>query len=294
MDKGYKGRNNFPFVFLAPAIITLLITSIFPFLYTIYLSITDFYLLFPDQAEFIGLQNYWDFIKDPNFWRALFNTFCFSGGSVCIEIILGLVFMLLLCRRELPGRNVFRTLIILPMVATPIAVTYMWKIMFSPSLGILNYFLAPFHLKPLWIADPALAMISLILVDVWQWTPFVVLIMVSGFMSLPMEPYEAAIVDGANWWQIFWKITLPLLRPIFFIVLILRLIDSLKTFDIIYALTGGGPMQVTETLNIFIYQNAFRFLHIGYAAAASIGFLFITIYICMFLIKKSNIEVIDS
>jgi len=180
------------------------------------------------------------------------------------------------------------------MIMTPIAVGNMWKLMYSPTLGIINYFLSFLGIRGLeWVADPKWALFSLIIVDAWQWTPFLSLVFLAGLISLPREPFEAALVDGASSLKTLRFIIIPLLKPIFIVGLLFRLIDSLRTFDIIYSLTGGGPVRSTETFNIFIYLRAFRDLQIGYSSALTLILLFLIITVCTLIVRWSRIEILE-
>jgi multiple sugar transport system permease protein len=173
-------------------------------------------------------------VKDGDFWHSVIVTLRFSLAAVSLELILGLMLALLLNRKNTASRHVYRTRMMLPIIMTPIAVAYMWRVVYAPSTGILNYLLSLLGISgPAWVADINWALPSLIIVDVWPWTPFLALILLSGLMSLPQEPFEAAKVDGASAWQSFWFITLPLLRPIILVAVLIRLIDSFKLFDIV-------------------------------------------------------------
>jgi multiple sugar transport system permease protein len=175
---------------------------------------------------------------------------------------------------------------LLPMVSTPVAVALIWVVMFNPSLGILNYFLTCIGLKPLlWLGHPSTALSSLILMDTWKWTPFMVLILHSGLQSLPITPFEAARIDGASRWQTFRYVTLPLLRPSIAVSLIFRTMDSLKTFDTIYVMTEGGPNNATEILNIYTFQTGFKYFHIGYASALAVILVLFVFAVNLLLIK---------
>jgi multiple sugar transport system permease protein len=188
--------------------------------------------------------------------------------------------------REFHGRGLVRTVMLLPMVSTPVAVALIWVIMFNPSLGILNYFLACIGLKPLlWLGHPRTALPSLILMDTWKWTPFMVLILHSGLQSLPITPFEAARIDGASRWQTLRYVTLPLLRPSIAVSLIFRTMDSLKTFDTIYVMTEGGPNNATEILNIYTFQTGFKYFHIGYASALAVILVLFVFAVNLLLIK---------
>lgn len=277
--------------FLLPALVVLFVVTIYPFIRLLLLSFQDFNMVRPAMRHFIALNNFARMIKDNEFLTALLNTIYFSGVSIAIELGLALLLSGLLMREAKLG-HVVSTLLILPMMITPVATAYMWRIIYNPEMGIINYFISLFGIKPLlWLASPATAMPSMILVDVWMWTPFLTLILYSGLMSLPSEPFEAALVDGASAWQMFSRITFPLLGPVLITGVLLRTIDSLKTFDIIYTLTGGGPIQATETLNLFIYRIAFRFLQLGYSSAVAVVMIVLIVFICDRMIKYGSIEI---
>ena len=284
-------KRRFIVTSLAPALISLILITVVPFIINIINSFRDYYLVNPKGPTFIGLENFKQILfNDASFWHSLWVTLLFTAGCILIEFWLGLGIASLLSSGG-PFRNVVRSILILPMAATPVAVSFTWKIMYSPSLGIINYFLELLHIPgSSWVGDPKTALLSVILVDAWQWTPFMMLIMLAGFMSLPSEPFEAATVDGAKDWQIFRYITLPLLKPVAFTALLFRIIDALKTFDIIFVLTRGGPGNATETLNLYTYLKGFSYLRIGEASALAIIFLIIIIVISQLFLKYTYLE----
>mgnify|MGYP003866776351 CR=1 FL=1 len=176
------------------------------------------------------------------------------------------------------------------MAITPIAATFTFRLMFNPSLGVLNYFMKVLGFEPqAWLASPSTALISLIIVDTWQWTPFILLICLGGLASLPNEPFEAAKVDGANSFQIFHRITVPMLYPFISLALLFRSIDAFKTFDIIYVLTSGGPGILTRTLNLYAYKQGIEFLSMGYAGSIAIVMLIITIVVAQLFLRKNQL-----
>ena len=184
----------------------------------------------------------------------------------------------------------FNSIYLLPLAITPIAATFTFRLMFNPSLGVLNYFLKVLGLPPqAWLASPSTALISLIVVDTWQWTPFILLICLGGLASLPNEPFEAAKVDGANSWQVFSKITVPMLYPFISLALLFRSIDAFKTFDIIYVLTSGGPGVLTRTLNLYAFKHGIEFLSMGYAGSIAIVMLIITIVVAQIFLRKNKL-----
>jgi multiple sugar transport system permease protein len=260
-------ERHISWFFVLPAVAFLLTVVAFPLAYTAALSLTRWSGAAAPPA-WIGLANYRDaFLGDPGFRNALFVTAYFTGASVLIEVVLG-VGLAQLLNREFVGKGVVRTLLMLPVAGTPVALALVWRHMYNPSAGVFTWLA---HLLGLpqqrWLADAATVLPSLILFDVWQWTPLVMLITLAGLVSLPSDCYEAAQIDGAGPWQVFWRITLPLARPTIVAAAMLRFIDSLKTFDQIYVTTQGGPGIASQTLNLFVFDQAFQYLHIGYASA---------------------------
>lgn len=286
-----QNKRIFPYILLLPALVLLVILIMFPFIYNVWQSMHNYNLVYPQDKEFLGFKNFIKiFTSDETFWHALKMTIYFVGVSLFIELILGLGIALLI-NEEFKGQSLVRLILMLPLAATPVAVSYMWRIMYNPTQGIINYFLRLLQL-PSWsgIFDYNTAMPSIIIIDIWQWTPFLSLIFLAGLMSLPQEPIEASRVDGATSNQTFWYVILPLLKPVIAIGVLLRTIDLFKTFDIIYSLTGGGPGRATETLNIHIYLSAFRSLEIGYATAMTLIALAIVTILCTVFIRFARIE----
>jgi len=224
----------------------------------------------------IGAGNYADvFSGDPGFRNALFVMAYFTVASVLIEVTLG-VGLAQLLNREFVGKGIARTLLILPIAGTPVALALVWRHMYNPSNGVFTWFAEILHLPPQrWLADVTTVIPSLILFDVWQWTPLIMLITLAGLVSLPADLYEAAQIDGASPWQAFWRITLPLVRPTIVAAAMLRFMDSVKTFDQIYVTTQGGPGIASQTLNLYVFDQAFQYLHFGYASALLVVLFFV-------------------
>lgn len=257
---------------------------VFPFGYTAYLSLYEWFAAGPPPS-FIGLDNYLELWADPRFTNALLNTIVYTVLAVGVEVVLGIAFALMLHRRFI-GRGIARTVFLLPMVATPVAIALVWLLMFDPASGVLNYLLSLIGLPPsVWVNDANLAIPALVLVDVWQWTPLVMLIVLGGLTALPPEPFEAAAIDGASAWQTLIYLTLPLLRPYVVIAALFRGIDALKTFDTIFVITRGGPAFASETLNLYIYSSAFEYLHMGYSSAMLVVFFVIVLGMSLVLIR---------
>ena len=282
---GFIDRNIY-IIFNLPTIIVLLALITYPVVYVLYYSFHEYFLMDMDKAPtFVGLGNYLKIWSDDRFINAIGHTFYFSIGSVALQFVLGLGIALLF-NKEFKGKTVYRSLFIMPMIAMPAAMSLVWIFMFNPMFGVINYLLMLVGLPPSeWIFAQSTAMPSLILVDVWNWTPFMTLLLLAGLQSLPDEPFEAARIDGASRWQVLVQITLPLLKPHIIVALVLRSIFALKTFDKILVLTEGGPDFATETMNVRIYMEGFQYYHIGYASALGVFFFAVVLFVNVFLIK---------
>lgn len=267
-------EKAFPYLLIAPAIAVLLALSIYPLLYIIKISFQT------GSGESIkwSLSNFTRLFSDSFFRDALLHTLIYAIVALTFEFLIGLG-LALLVDRPLRGRNIFRAVLLIPMMLPPVVVGVVWRLMFNPNFGAINGTLKSMGANTdalTWTASPALALASVIAVDVWQWTPFMFLILLAGLQAIPQEPYEAAMVDGANWRQTFFHVTLPLLKPAILIALLLRTMDLLRVFDQIFILTEGGPGFATETVSLYIYRAAFRFFDFGYAAAMSFVLLALT------------------
>lgn len=268
-------------IFPLPAVLAILLLIVLPLGANIVLSLHRWFI--GGSPAFIGIGNFREVLQDWRFWNGVRNTFYFTGAALPLQLLLGLGIAVLF-NREFPGKGIARTIILLPMVATPVAIALIWALMFNPSLGVLNYFLESLGLpRSLWVAQANLAIPSLVLVDVWQWSPMIALILLAALQGVPVEHYDAAKIDGANSWQAFWRITLPAIRPAIAVALILRAIDALKTFDIIYVITEGGPGTASETLNVYAFKAGFSFFRAGYAATLLIFLTFVVLGVAIVL-----------
>jgi len=267
-------------VFTTPAVAFILLTMAFPVVFTIYLSLTHWVGGLTRAPEFVGLENFIRLLTDdPRFWGATFRTLALTAGAVAAQTVIGVAIAVLL-HRHFVLSGLIRSVILLPMIATPVAVALVWRLMFHPQLGVLNDILTRMGLPPSdWLADPQLALFLVGLVDTWEWAPLIALITLAGLTALPEDPFEAAQLDGANGWQRFWHVTLPMVRPIVVVAVVFRLIEALKTFDLILVMTNGGPGFETETLNIYVYNIAFQYQQLGYAAALLIVFFLLVLLI---------------
>lgn len=284
--------KNLKYIFTLPTIAFVLAMIVFPLLYTFRLSFFETSLSSNGVMTWMGFGNYTSLFSDSRFISAVGRTFLFTVSALFFEVILGVSIAIFLSR-DFYGKNIVKTMFLLPMVATPVAIGLVWTLIYEPTIGIANVVLGKFGLPPqVWLGSPNTALMSLVLVDVWQWTPMIMLITLAGISALPGEPYESAYVDGATKWQTFWKVTLPLLTPTILVAILLRLIDVLKTFDIIYSTTQGGPGFASETLNILAYRQAFENFQFGQSSATLVVFFVIVLSIAVLFIRiKSRVEV---
>jgi multiple sugar transport system permease protein len=266
-------------------VVTALLT--FPFLYTLYMSLHR-YRIGLGTPTFVGVSNFLTIIfADPRFWNSLRVTAEFTAIAVACELVGGL-FLALLLNREYFFKGLIRTILVFSMASTPVAVALVWTLMFNPTLGVLNHLRGLLGLAPaLWTSDPGSVILSLALVDIWQWTPFMFLVIQAALQTLPEEPFEAALIDGASSTQQFFYITLPLIRPSMIVALMFRMIDCLKTFDIIYVITGGGPGIASENLNIYTFKQAFVFFDLGYGSAL-LTLLFLVVLTMALLLMQAR------
>lgn len=274
-----------PWLIALPALLVL-IGILYPFLTAIYYSLTAYTLNRPGSVDvMVGMRNYWRMITDADFFYSTFITLAYAVVSTGIELTLGLIVAMLL-NRESRLAKIFTPTLIFPMMIAPVIGTLIWKMMMQPSVGILNPILNAVGLPSLqWAAVPETALFSVVLVDVWMFTPFAALILVAGLRSFPNAPFEAARVDGASFWFTFRNLTLPMLTPYLIIVLVFRLMDSLKMFDLIFAMTEGGPGNTLMTYQLTAYRTSIQFQRLAQGLPYAI-LLYIIIYITsMYLIR---------
>jgi multiple sugar transport system permease protein len=283
---GRWAHRHAQWLFPAPAVLLVAVIIVYPILYTGWMSLQEWAVSSLTAPRFIGLANYHKIaLADARFQEAVGRTIYFTLVAVGAETLLGLA-MALLFNRQFWGRGLLRTLAILPMVATPTAIALVFVMMYHPSLGVANYLLSVVGLSPWrWTYSSQTALYALALVDVWQWTPLIMLIALAGLASLPREPYEAAHIDGASTLRTFWHITLPLLRPALVVAVLFRAIDALKTFDIIFVMTQGGPANASETINILLFNQAFSYFNMGYASSMAVALFALVMGASLILIK---------
>lgn len=273
-----------PYVLVAPALSSLLVFFIYPIFYMSYLSLTDWDFLSPTKP-FIGLGNFVDLFRDALFWQVLYNSLIYTVLSVGLNVGLAVLIALWLNR---PGfwKGILQGVVFSPHIISMVSVALLWMWMMDPQYGLINSFLSGIGLPKLaWLKSPHTALLSLVLVSVWKSVGFYALIVLAGLQSIPKEVYEAANLDNAPGWRAFTKITVPMLSPTLFFLTVIGLINSFQVFDTISVMTGGGPINSTNTLVYFIYQNGFVFFKIGYASAAGVLMMAIVAALTFFHFK---------
>lgn len=281
---GDWANKNVKWVFVMPALVLTVGMIALPAVYSLVFAMTDAQGSLQREFSFVGFANYIAALTElDRFWPAVWRTMIFTVGAVLVQLVLGMGIALLM-RRPFRGQGLARIVILLPLVATPVAVAMMWLLIFEPTIGFANEFLSWFGLPGQgWISDPQQALGTLMFIDVWQWTPMVALILLAGLSSLPDEPEEAAMMDGAGAWRRFVHVTLPMLRSAIITAILLRSIDALKTFDLLYATKGrgGGSLHEAETLNILAYSLSFEYNEYGLASAVLVIFFLIIVAACI-------------
>ncbi len=279
-----------PWFMALPTAIILLMIGIMPLIYSLALTFHEWTLGKPGGPVFIWFRNYKTVVGDKRFWFSLRMSFIFTGMAVGAEFIIGMA-LALIFNRQFKGGNIFSTLFLIPMMLPPIVAGLIWRFMYNPQVGIINYLLRLLHIKgPIWLGNPNVAMPAVVLVDIWQWAPFMFLLLFTGMASLPTEVYEAAKVDGASGLQRFFFVTLPLLKPIILVAVVIRVIDTLRIFDTIFVLTRGGPANVTEVLSIYTYKVGMNYFRMGYATTMSYFLLFIIMIVAMIFVNRLETE----
>mgnify|MGYP001320868531 FL=1 len=264
------------YVFLFPGLFVLIGILIFPIVFTVRLSLSGWNSYNP-ELNFIGLDNYVRlFTEDPRFWEAFFRLTFLSVTTVILQYIIGFALALMVWR-DIKFKRFFRVMFLIPMMTTPVIMTVIWRTFFHESLGPVNDLLSVFGVAPKWLTDPTLAKVTVIIVEVWQWTPFMFLLLLAGLLSLPKEPFLAAAIDGAGPIRKFVYVTFPLMAPISIGAIIIRLIEASKIMDTVFVLTSGGPGTSTETSTFYIFIRGLREFQMGYAATLSFTYLIIMI-----------------
>lgn len=279
--------NGFYVLMLAPLFVIMIGLYVYPVARTVYTGFTDLNFISPLPAQWVGLDNYRQYLGGLEGAITLRNTFFFTTVATTLETVLGLG-MALLLERAFWGRGLVRSLLLLPMMFAPVVVGYEWRWIFDDQAGLVNYVLQALHVnsQPVaWLSSPHLAIYTIIIADLWYSTPFIMIILLGGLQALPNEPYEAARVDGASAVQRFWHITLPLLRPVLLAAILIRAMDAFQIFDLPFIMTYGGPGMATETVNTWTYKTAFHNFQMGYASAISVIALVAMLFVGAFLAR---------
>ena len=280
---GASSDRGLAYLLVAPTVAVLVALSIYPLIHAVTLSLR----VASGGASHWSLGNFERLFSDQFFLAALGHTLVYAASALTLEFFLGLGLAVLM-NNQMRARGFFRAALLVPMMLPTVVAGVVWRLMLNPNFGAVNGTLKGMGLNTTaltWTSSPRLAMLSVVAVDVWQWTPFMFLILLAGLQAIPQEPYEAALIDGSSAWQTFRYITLPLLKPAILVALLLRTMDLLRVFDQVFILTEGGPGFATETISLYIYRTAFRFSNFGYAAAMSFVLLAITNIVSAFYIR---------
>ncbi len=282
-DAAMTTDRRLAYLLVAPTVVVLVALSIYPLIHAVTLSLQ----VTSAGASRWSLGNFARLFSDQFFLAALGHTLVYAASALTLEFFFGLGLAVLM-NNQLRGRAFFRGALLAPMMLPTVVAGVVWRLMLNPNFGAVNGTLKAMGLNTTaltWTSSPRLAMLSVVAVDVWQWTPFMFLILLAGLQAIPQEPYEAALIDGSSAWQTFRHVTLPLLKPAILVALLLRTMDLLRVFDQVFILTEGGPGFATETISLYIYRTAFRFSDFGYAAAMSFVLLIITNIVSAFYIR---------
>ena len=287
LEKKSISRKTFAILMESPTFVILTVLSIYPFVYTLYYSLTNFYYISKDGLDFVGLKNYADLVRNPYFIRAVINTIKFTVACTLLETVAG-VAVAVYVNGLRHFKKTMRTILLLPNLLPPVTAALIWKIMLSNNYGIINEFLRFMHIPVFnWFFDTRTAMPVIILIEVWQCMPFVFLLIYASLQTVPQTLYEAAKIDGANKWHEFRYITMPCISGAVVLCLLLRTIDSFRMFDKINILTGGGPANTTATITQFIYTYGIKSLKFGYGSAGAVVMAAIVLLLSIQYIKKS-------
>jgi multiple sugar transport system permease protein len=284
-------ERRFAAALLAPAFVALLATTTFPLLYLVWTSAFRMDLAMPFADGFVGADNYRELFRDSRFWASLGISLIYTGSTVVLQVAIGLALALLVMGMR-RGRGLFRIVAILPVVLSPAVVGMVWRtFMLAPEFGVVDYLAITAGLGSRnWLGDPTLALVSVVAIHTWQWTPFAFMVLLASLAALPDDLYEAARIDRANAWQRFTRITLPLIRPAVVMVVIMRTMVALTAFAAIFTVTGGGPGTATEILNLYAYRKSFTELSIGYGSTLAVALLILTVVISgmLFAIRRAR------
>lgn len=270
------GLKRYKALFLVPGLAALVLVIVFPLLFTLRVSFSSWNVSSPEM-DFIGFDNYVRMFSDERFWASIGRLALLGGGTVLIQYVLGFA-LAILTWREIKAQRFLRVLFLIPMMTTPVIMAAIWQMILHESLGPANDLLSRMGLPTVkWLTDALPANLSVMMVEVWQWTPFMFLLLLAGLLSLPREPFTAALIDGAGPIRTFFKVTFPLMAPMSVAAIIIRLIEASKLSDSVYVLTSGGPGSATETAGYYLYIRGLREQQTGYAGSLSITYLILMI-----------------
>lgn len=278
-------RNFWGYLFILPNFLGFLVFMLVPILMSLYFSFTNYDVI--STIEFVGLENYINLFQDEQFIIAILNTLWFTVLTVPLGVILSLLLAVLL-NRQIRGISIFRTLVFIPVITSMVAVSLVWSMLYEENGGLLNTLLGYLHLPSVaWLTSTEMAMISIAIMSIWKGLGYNMTIFLAGLQGVPRDLYEAATIDGANAFQKFWKITVPMIGPTTYFVTLMALIGSLQVFDQVNIMTGGGPVNATRTIAFHLYQYGFQFYKMGYACAAAYV-LFILVFIVSLIQNRSS------
>jgi multiple sugar transport system permease protein len=275
--------RRFGYLMAAPALFALLLVILFPILFALYTSAFDYTLMHPVHDQFVGLANYASALGDQQFGLSLWITLRFVAAVVLLEFLIGFTVALMLNTVE-RGKNIYYLILLFPLLMNPVVVGLIWRMFLHPVLGIVNYLLSRIGIGAVnWLGDSSNAFWTIVLVDIWHQVSFMIVLLLAGLSALPREPYEAARMEGASAFQTFVHVTLPLMRPVIMVTLLIRLIFAVRTYDLIYIMTRGGPGQATDLISYFIYRQAFVTLNVAQAAAMAVILMLIVLTLTAWL-----------
>ena len=266
--KRKKGDLLSALLFLSPTLVVFGAFILFPVIFSFYLSFQK-WNMFGGSSTYVGLDNYISLFKNPDFWLVLKNTLIYTLATVPLNMIFSLLIAYAL-NKKIIGKKFLRTALFAPVVISPVAAAVIWRWLYDPNFGLINYFLGFFGIGSInWLNDPSAAMFALIIMGVWKTFGINMILFSAGLQAIPENYYEAALIDGAGPWARFWHVTIPLLAPTLFFIMVMSMIGSFQVFDLVYVLTSGGPLGATKVLVFYIYEYAFKYFQMGYASAAS-------------------------
>jgi multiple sugar transport system permease protein len=272
----------FSILLIAPAMAVILVFALLPLVYALNVSFRFADLTRGGIGDFVGLDNYRRVLADRAFWASVGVTVKFTLAAVILEMVLGIAIAFLI-HSATRGKGIIRSLMVLPLATSAAVTGLFWRYLYDTQFGLINYFLGLLHLpQPNWLGDYTIALWSVVLFDVWQWTPFVALIALAGLQALPKEPFEAAELDGASTFRVLRTLTFPMLKPVLFLVLVLRTIDSVRLYDAVAVLTRGGPGTVTESMTFYLYRTGLKLFRMDYASTMAIFFLYAMLVASLF------------